>query len=83
MLTADQLKILIESFAAGDETRFYRTALRLAADEARRWSREALSERCGAGGRGFLELRRRRRLESGQDARAWEPDLRTTLIFAG
>jgi SpoVK/Ycf46/Vps4 family AAA+-type ATPase len=36
MPTADQLKTLIESFAAGDETRFYRTALQLAADEARR-----------------------------------------------
>ena len=34
--TADQLKTLIESFAAGDEARFYRTALQLAADEARR-----------------------------------------------
>jgi SpoVK/Ycf46/Vps4 family AAA+-type ATPase len=36
MPTADQLKTLIESFAAGDEARFYRTALQLAADEARR-----------------------------------------------
>lgn len=36
MPTADQLKLLIESFASGDETRFYRTALQLAADEARR-----------------------------------------------
>ena len=36
MPTADQLKTLIESFAAGDDGRFYRTALQLAADEARR-----------------------------------------------
>jgi SpoVK/Ycf46/Vps4 family AAA+-type ATPase len=36
MPTADQLKTLIESFAAGDDARFYRTALQLAADEARR-----------------------------------------------
>ncbi len=36
MPTAEQLKTLIESFAAGDEGRFYRTALQLAADEARR-----------------------------------------------
>jgi SpoVK/Ycf46/Vps4 family AAA+-type ATPase len=36
MSTADQLKTLIESFASGDDTRFYRTALQLAADEARR-----------------------------------------------
>jgi AAA+ superfamily predicted ATPase len=36
MPTADQLKTLIESFAASDDQRFYRTALQLAADEARR-----------------------------------------------
>jgi len=36
MPSADQLKALIESFAAGDEARFYRAALQLAADEARR-----------------------------------------------
>ncbi len=36
MPTAEQLKTLIESFAAGDDARFYRTALQLAADEARR-----------------------------------------------
>jgi SpoVK/Ycf46/Vps4 family AAA+-type ATPase len=36
MPTGDQLKTLIESFASGDEARFYRTALQLAADEARR-----------------------------------------------
>jgi SpoVK/Ycf46/Vps4 family AAA+-type ATPase len=36
MPTAQQLKTLIDSFAAGDEARFYRTALQLAADEARR-----------------------------------------------
>ena len=36
MPTADQLKTLIESFAASDDARFYRTALQLAADEARR-----------------------------------------------
>jgi SpoVK/Ycf46/Vps4 family AAA+-type ATPase len=36
MPTADQLKTLIESFGASDDHRFYRTALQLAADEARR-----------------------------------------------
>lgn len=36
MPKADQLKTLIESFAASDDARFYRTALQLAADEARR-----------------------------------------------
>jgi len=36
MPTADQLKTLIASFAASDDARFYRTALQLAADEARR-----------------------------------------------
>jgi SpoVK/Ycf46/Vps4 family AAA+-type ATPase len=36
MPTADQLKTLIQSFAASDDQRFYRTALQLAADEARR-----------------------------------------------
>lgn len=36
MPKADQLKTLIESFASSDEARFYRTALQLAADEARR-----------------------------------------------
>jgi MoxR-like ATPase len=36
MPTADQLKTMIESFAASDDQRFYRTALQLAADEARR-----------------------------------------------
>jgi AAA+ superfamily predicted ATPase len=36
MPTADQLKTLIASFGAGDDARFYRTALQLAADEARR-----------------------------------------------
>ena len=36
MPTADQLKTLIESYAASDDARFYRTALQLAADEARR-----------------------------------------------
>ncbi|HKO52721.1 MAG TPA: ATP-binding protein [Polyangiaceae bacterium] len=36
MPKADQLKMLIESFAASDDARFYRTALQLAADEARR-----------------------------------------------
>jgi len=35
MAASDHLKALIESFAAGDETRFYRTALQLAASEAR------------------------------------------------
>jgi SpoVK/Ycf46/Vps4 family AAA+-type ATPase len=36
MPKADQLKTLIESFAASDDARFYRTVLQLAADEARR-----------------------------------------------
>jgi len=36
MPTADQLKTLIESFAKSDDARFYRTALQLAADEARK-----------------------------------------------
>lgn len=36
MPKADQLKTLIESYAASDDARFYRTALQLAADEARR-----------------------------------------------
>lgn len=35
MPRADQLKTLIESFASSDDARFYRTALQLAADEAR------------------------------------------------
>jgi SpoVK/Ycf46/Vps4 family AAA+-type ATPase len=35
MAASDHLKALIESFASGDETRFYRTALQLAASEAR------------------------------------------------
>jgi SpoVK/Ycf46/Vps4 family AAA+-type ATPase len=36
MPTVEQLKTLIASFAAADDTKFYRTALQLAADEARR-----------------------------------------------
>ncbi|HEY5956526.1 MAG TPA: AAA family ATPase [Polyangiaceae bacterium] len=36
MPKSDQLKTLIESFAESDDARFYRTALQLAADEARR-----------------------------------------------
>ncbi len=36
MATAEQLKAMIESFAAKDEPRFYRLALQLAAEEARR-----------------------------------------------
>ena len=35
MAAADHIKALIESFAAGDDVRFYRTALQLAASEAR------------------------------------------------
>lgn len=35
MAASDHIKALIESFASGDETRFYRTALQLAASEAR------------------------------------------------
>ena len=36
MATAQQIKALIKSFSEGDETRFYRVALQLAASEARR-----------------------------------------------
>jgi SpoVK/Ycf46/Vps4 family AAA+-type ATPase len=35
MAASDHIKALIESFAAGDEARFFRTALQLAASEAR------------------------------------------------
>ena len=35
MAASDHIKALIESFASGDESRFYRTALQLAASEAR------------------------------------------------
>jgi SpoVK/Ycf46/Vps4 family AAA+-type ATPase len=35
MAASDHIKALIESFASGDEARFYRTALQLAASEAR------------------------------------------------